>query len=79
MAGVGGSDGAPRAWNVNWEDCFNKVLIFADAGRRLAGGATQTGGQLTVRYCQETYLTPCELICVKPCDSQVWIFQDIHT
>lgn len=47
-------DGAPSARNVNWEDCFNKVLIFADAGRGLAAGATQTGGQLTARYCQKT-------------------------
>lgn len=50
----GRAGGAPGAWNVNWEDCFNKALIFADAGRGLAGGATQTGGQLTVRYCQQT-------------------------
>lgn len=46
--------GAPRARNVNWEDCFNKALISADAGRGLAGGATHKGGQLTVRYCQQT-------------------------
>lgn len=46
--------GAPGAWNVNWEDCFNKVLIFANAGRGLACGATQTGGQLTARHCQQT-------------------------
>lgn len=39
----GGGDGAPGAWNVNWEDCFNKALIFANAGRGLAGGATQAG------------------------------------
>lgn len=50
----GRAGGAPGARNVNWEDCFNKALIFADAGRGLAGGATQTGGQLTVRYCQQT-------------------------
>lgn len=50
-SGVGAT---PGARNVNWEDCFNKALIFADAGRGLAGGATQTGGQLTVRYCQQT-------------------------
>lgn len=50
----GGGGGCPEARNVNWGDCFNKALIFADAGRGLAGGATQTGGQLTVRYCQQT-------------------------
>lgn len=50
----GRASGAPGARNVNWEDCFNKVLIFADAGSGLASGATQTGGQLTVRYCQQT-------------------------
>lgn len=50
----GRAAGAPGARNVNWEDCFNKALISADAGRGLAGGATQTGGQLTVRYCQQT-------------------------
>lgn len=50
----GGLTGAPRPRNVNWEDCFNKVLICADAGRRLASEATQRGGQLTVRYCQKT-------------------------
>lgn len=61
----GRADGAPRARNVNWEDCFNKVLISADAGRRLAGGATQTGGQLTVRFCQKTYMSQCELSCIK--------------
>lgn len=42
VEGWGG--GAPGAWNVNWEDCFNKALIFANAGRGLAGGATQAGG-----------------------------------
>lgn len=56
--GAGGCDGAPGAWNVNWEDCFNKALIFANAGRGLAGGATQAGegegGQLAARYCQQT-------------------------
>lgn len=46
--------GALGARNVNWQDCFNKALIFADAGRGLAGGATQAGGQLTARYCQQT-------------------------
>lgn len=54
---MGRAGGAPGARNVNWEDCFNKALIFADAGRGLrglAGGATQMGGQLTVRYCQQT-------------------------
>lgn len=50
----GRAGGGPEARNVNWGDCFNKALIFADAGRGLAGGATQTGGQLTVRYCQQT-------------------------
>lgn len=46
--------GAPGARNVNWQDCFNKALVFADAGRGLVRGATQAGGQLTVRYCQQT-------------------------
>lgn len=46
--------GAPGTWNVNWEDCFNKALICANAGRGLASGATQAGGQLTARYCQQT-------------------------
>lgn len=49
----GRASGAPGARNVNWEDCFKKALIFADAGRGLADGATQMGGQLTVRYCQQ--------------------------
>lgn len=55
--GLEEGNGAPGARNVNWEDCFNKALIFADAGRGLAGEAPQTGGQLTVRYCQQTSLT----------------------
>lgn len=51
---TGSAGRAPGARNVNWEDCFNKALIFADAGRGLAGEATQMGGQLTVGYCQQT-------------------------
>lgn len=50
----GRASGASGARNVNWEDCFNKTLIFADAGRGLADGATQMGGQFTVTYCQQT-------------------------
>lgn len=60
----GRADGAPGARNVNWEDCFNKALT-ADAGRGLAGGATQTGGQHTERLCQQTSLEQYEAICVK--------------
>lgn len=37
--------GAPGIWNVNWEDCFNKALIFANAGRGLAAGGGHTGGR----------------------------------
>lgn len=37
--------GAPGTWNVNWEDCFNKALIFANAGRGLAAGGGHTGGR----------------------------------
>lgn len=48
----GRADGAPRARNVNWQDCFNKVLILVDAGRRLACRATQSESQLAVRYCE---------------------------
>lgn len=51
------ANGAPGTRNVNWEDCFNKALISVDAGRGLAGGATQTAGQLTGRYCLQTALT----------------------
>lgn len=66
------SAGAPGAWNVNWEDCFNKALIFANAGRGLAGGATQAGGQLTARYCQQTWLTQYELSSAKQLRHQ-WV------
>lgn len=37
--------GAPGTWNVNWEDCFNKAPIFANAGRGLAAGGGHTGGR----------------------------------
>lgn len=64
--------GAPGAWNVNWEDCFNKALIFANAGRGLACGATQAGGQLTARYRQQTWLTQHEVSCAKQF-SHTWV------
>lgn len=50
----GRASGASGARNVNWQDCFNKALILADAWRGLADGATQMRGQLTARYCQQT-------------------------
>lgn len=38
-------EGPPGAWNVNWEDCFNKALISANAWERVTPvhGATQAG------------------------------------